>query len=169
MNERRFFVSDLSSLGDIKATSEYTYEQLEKIPGAADLIIHFATTLYRAPDEFEAHLPGSRSLTYRWCASAPTAGIATLRNNGALTSLALLASGINLDADHLTLEAFQKHLLRELHNTEFEPSFAMMEIKERPLVAIVPFEEPTGKVDQLLAALADRCFAAAYFRYLNLA
>ena len=86
-----------------------------------------------------------------------------------MTSFALLASGINPDADRLTLEAFQKHLLRELHNTQHEPSFAMMEIKERPLVAVVPFEEPQCKTDQLLAALTDRCFAAAYFRYLNLA
>jgi len=166
---RPFCVTDLNSLGDMKSTAEYGYEQLEKIPGAADLIIHFATSLYRSPQEFESHLPASKSLTFRWCASAPTAGIGTLRNNGALTSLALLASGINLDADHLTLDAFQKHLLRELHNTQHEPSFAMMDIQERPLVAVVPFEEPTGKADQLLAALADRCFAAAYFRYLNLA
>jgi hypothetical protein len=166
---RRFFVSDLSSLGDVKATAEYTYEQLEKIPGAADLIIHFATAIYRTPQEFESPLPVAPALTFRWHASAETAGIATLRNRGELVSLALLVSGINPEADRLTLEAFQKHQLRELHDTQFEPSFALMEIAQRPLVAVVPFAEPKEQIEQLATALADRCFAAAYFRYLNLA
>jgi hypothetical protein len=105
----------------------------------------------------------------RWLASAETAGIATLRNKGELTSLALLVSGQNVEADHLTLEAFQKHLLRELHGTAIEPSFALMEITQRPLVASVAFAAPKDQTQQLITALADRCFAAAYFRYLNLA
>lgn len=166
---RRFFVTDLTALGDVVATAEYQYEQLERIPGAAELIVQFSTALYRSPQEFEIALTLAPQMTYRWLASAETAGISTLRENGELASLGLLASGINREADHLTLEAFQKHLLRELHNTEHEPSFAMMHIAERPLVAVVPFREPRDKPAQLVAALADRCFAAAYFRYLNLA
>ena len=162
-------MSDLSGLGDVVATAEYTYEQLEQIPGAADLIVHFATLLYRSPAEFETLAPPSKGLTFRWSATSDTAGIATLRNHGELASLGLLVSGINAAADHLTLEAFQKHLLRELHDTEHEPSFALMEIPQRPLVAVVPFSEPSDPTDQLVTALADRCFAAAYFRYLNLA
>src|SRR5687767_12880729 len=103
---RRFFVADLDLRGDLRATAQYRYEQLEQIPGAADLIVHFATHLYRSPEEFEVPLPppslafaregGARGeLTYRWLASAPTAGITTLRNGGELASLALLASGVN--------------------------------------------------------------------------
>jgi hypothetical protein len=137
MSPGRFFVSDLSSTGDVVATAEYTYEILEKVPGAAELIAHLSTNLYRSPQEFETSLPHVPTLTMRWLASAKTAGIATLRNRGELTSLALLVSGQNPDADHLTLEAFAKHILRELHGTAIEPSFALMEIAQRPLVASV--------------------------------
>ena len=167
---RRFFVADLDLRGDLRATAEYRYEQLEQVPGAAELIVHFATHLYRSPQEFKVPLlRRSDAPVYRWRASAETAGIATLRNNGELASLAILASGLNPDADRLTLEAFQTHLLRELHGTPYEPAFGLRDVTDRPLVAVVAFAAPPAQVDRVLAALADRCFAAAYFRYLNLA
>ena len=113
--------------------------------------------------------PGAAEMTYRWTATAETAGITTLRRGGELASLGLLASGQNPEADRLTLEAFQTHLLRELHGTPYEPAFGLREVCERPLVAVVAFAAPSEQVEQVLVALADRCFAAAYFRYLNLA
>jgi hypothetical protein len=164
-----FFVADLNVRGELQALAEYGYATLEQIPGAAELIVHFATILYRQPEEFETPLPHGRDhMTYRWRASGETTGISTLRSRGELASVALLASGKNPDADHLTLDAFQKHLVRELHNTEFEPAFELMDLRPRPLVAVISFLEPTDKIDQLVLALADRCFAAAYFRYQNL-
>jgi hypothetical protein len=163
-----FHVADLSTRGDLVATAEYGYEQLEQVPAAAELIVQLATHLYRSPEEFETKLFPSQQLTFRWRSSAPTAGISTLRNGADLASLGLLASGLNRDADHATLAAFQSHLLRELHGTEFEPAFALMELTQRPLVVSVPFNAPDNKADQLLVALTDRCFAAAYFRYLHL-
>ena len=168
---RRFFVADLNLRGELRATAEYRYEQLEQVPGAGELIVSFATHLYRSPEEFEVALPprGRDHLRYRWRASAETAGIATLRNAGELASLALLASGINPEADGLTLGAFQTHLLRELHGTPYEPAFGLRDVTERPLVAVVAFAAPPEQIDQLVVALADRCFAAAFFRYLNLA
>jgi hypothetical protein len=167
---RRFFVADLNLRGDLKATAEYRYEQLEQVPGAAELIVHFATHLYRAPEEFEIPLdPRKAHLLYRWRASSDTTGITTLRNAGELASLAILASGRNSEADRLTLEAFQTHLLRELHGTPYEPAFGLREATDRPLVAVVAFAAPPEQADQVLVALADRCFAAAYFRYLGLA
>ena len=79
---RRFFVADLNLRGDLQATAEYRYEQLEQIPGAAELIVHFATHLYRHPEEFEVPLNRHKEhLIYRWRASAETAGITTLRAN----------------------------------------------------------------------------------------
>jgi len=164
-----FHVADLSTRGDLVATAEYGYDQLEQVPAAAELIVQLATHLYRSPEEFEAPLLPSRNLTFRWRSSAPTAGISTVRCDGQLASLGLLASGLNREADHATLAAFQSHLLHELRGTEFEPAFALMELTQRPLVVSVPFHAPEGKGDQLLLALADRCFAAAYFRYLRLA
>lgn len=167
---RRFFVADLTVRGDVRAMTEYGYEQLEQVPGAAELITHLAANLYREPAGFETVLPLSRQgLAFRWRPTADSAGIATLWRQGELTSLGLLAAGRDVEADRLTLEAFQRHLLRELHGTPYEASFALNEIAPRPLVAVVPFLEPTEAVDQLLAALADRCFAAAYFRYHGLA
>jgi hypothetical protein len=168
---RRFFVADLNLRGDLIATAEYRYEQLEQIPGAAELIIQLATQLYRTPAEFEIPLMrGKTHLSYRWRASSETTGITTLRHDGQLASLAILASGINSEADRLTMEAFQTHLLRELHGTPYEPAFGLREVGDsRPLVAVVAFAAPPEQTDQVLVALADRCFAAAYFRYLNLA
>jgi hypothetical protein len=40
-------------------------------------------------------------------------------------------------------------------------------VTERPLVAVVAFAAPNEQIEQVLVALADRCFAAAYFRYLE--
>src|SRR5437870_7714748 len=64
---RRYFVADLNARGEVRAVEEYHYEQLEQIPGAGDLIVHFATLLWRTPEEFETPLPQGRShLTFRW-------------------------------------------------------------------------------------------------------
>lgn len=167
---RRFFVADFNVKGEMRALQEYRYEDLERIPGADELIVRFSTALYRSPQTFELALPSVKAdTTFRWLASAETAGIATLRTAGHLTSISLLASGLDPSADHLTLEAFQHHLLRELHDTGVEPSFALMDLKPRPAVATINFKSPDEQADQLVAALSDRCFAASYFRYQNLA
>jgi len=107
-------------------------------------------------------------LVLRWSASAATAGIATVRFEDELMSLSLLASGLDADADTITLQAFQTHLLRELHDTGVEPAFALMELTQRPLIATINFRSPPNPAEQAVVALADRCFAAAYFRYHHL-
>ena len=58
--------------------------------------------------------------------------------------MSLLACGLDPSADKITLEAFQQHLLRELHDTGYEPAFALTEIEERPLVATINFAAPAG-------------------------
>ena len=73
------------------------------------------------------------------------------------------------NADRITLEAFQHHLLRELRDTAYEPAFALMELDERPLVASINFASPEEEIDRLAVALTDRCFGAAYFRTRDLA
>jgi hypothetical protein len=168
-----FHVADLSRTGDLVALETYGYAELEQVPGASELIVHFATNLYRSPEEFQVdlprELPSHRQWTYRWRASAPTAGIATLRHQAQLASLGLLASGLNSEADQITLGTFQQHLVQELRDTGFEPAFDLMQIAKRPLVVSIPFLEPAEAAEQMIVALADRCFAAAYFRYMNLA
>ena len=86
-----------------------------------------------------------------------------------LTAVSLLASGVSQVSDTLTLETFQKHLLRELHDTGFEPAFGLVGLTERPLSATFNVKSPDAHVDRLVAALADRCFAASYFRFQGLA
>lgn len=165
----QFWVADFNTRGELRSNMEYGYEQLERIPGASQLIAQFSSSLWRDPKEFETTL-GAGHLKFRWYASADTAGIGTLRVEGRLAAISLLASGIDRDADHVTLQAFQQHLLRELHDTGIEPSFSLLELKQRPLVATINFEQPIeAEVDQLLAALSDRCFAASFFRYQHLA
>ena len=169
---RRFFVADLNVRGEALAVAEYRYEDLERVPGAADLIVHLATNLYRSPEAFETVLPLSASgMSFRWQASAETAGVASSRTRGGeLASLGLLASGLNAEADRLTFAAFQQHLMTELRDTGYEPAFDLVRLRPRPIVASFDFAtEAEEKNDQLVLALVDRCFAAAYFRYLGLA
>jgi len=166
---RHFVVADLSPKGELQLKADYEYEQLELIPGAADLIGHFSGALWRSPEEFESPLPdGRRHMVLRWRASASTAGIATLRWHDTLASTSLLATGKDEAADRLTLAAAQTHLLRELHDTGFEPAFGLIEIPERPLLATINLQPPDDRHDRIIAALADRCFAAAYFRFQGL-
>ena len=155
--------------GELLAKQKYQYEQLEQIPGAGELIGEFSGLLYRSSEEFETPGSSGRGVAMRWRSSSPTSGILTLRCASALASVSLLASGLNVDADHLTFQAFQHHLVRGLHDTETEPAFALMDLTERPIVATINFESPAGQTDRLTVALADRCFAAAYFRFLQLA
>lgn len=165
-----FCVADLTARGELQLKAEYRYADLEQIPGAAELIGHFSGQLWQSPDAFEGPLPvQGTTLTFRWRSASPSSGIATLRTNGQLVAVSLLASGVSESTDNLTLETFQLHLLRELHDTGFEPAFALVDLRERPLSATFNFRSPVGHIDRLVAALADRCFAASYFRYNGLA
>jgi hypothetical protein len=165
-----FTIADLNARGELQLKAEYRYAELEQIPGAAELIGHFSGNIYRSPDEFEGPLPvNGTSLSFRWRSSSPSSGIATLRAGAELAAVSLLASGVSENTDTLTLETFQRHLLRELHDSGFEPAFALIELKERPLSATFNFKTPDAQIDRLVTALADRCFAAAYFRFQGLA
>lgn len=171
---RSFVVADLNARGELELQADYLYEHLEQIPGAADLIGHFSGCLWRSPAEFESPLPAGRThLTFRWRASSTTAGLATLRCRGELTSLSLLACGVHAETDALTFQAMQQHLLRELHDTGFEPAFDLLHLQRQanhqPLSATINFQSPEAPDDRVIAALADRCFAASYFRYQGLA
>lgn len=172
---KTFVVADLNSRGELELRGEYRYGLLEQVPGAAELIGTLSGFLWRSPDAFDEPLPtGGSPLTVRWRASGPTAGIATLRTeSGDLVSLTLLACGLNAEQDRLTLAAFQQHLLRGLHDTGYEPAFALMDLSkdlsDRPLAATINFHPPPDAAGRRVAALADRCFAAAYFRYHGLA
>jgi hypothetical protein len=163
-----FCVADLDARGDLHAQQVYSYDQLERIPHAADLIAGFSTALWRSPEAFDLEALLGRPVNFRWRASAPTAGIATLRCGGELSSLSLLVTGHDSAADQITLAAFQRHLLTELHDTGFEPAFDLIGLAQRPLVATINFKSPPAQSDQLVVALADRCFAASYFRYQRL-
>jgi hypothetical protein len=165
---KNFTVADLNVHGELQLKQAYDYVSLEQIPLAADLIVTMSTAIYRTPAEFELKLlrPG---MAFRWKAVADTAGIASLRSEGELASISLLASGIDADADAIVLQAFQSHLLRQLHDSGVEPAFALMNLPERPLVATINFLSPPDERDRMIVALADRCFAAAYFRSLQLA
>ena len=89
--------------------------------------------------------------------------------NGELAAFSLFVTGKEPEADRITLETFQRHLLRELRDTGFEPAFGLLGLTERPLVATINFAPPVEKADKIHVALADRCFAASYFRCQDLA
>jgi hypothetical protein len=165
-----FLVADLNTRGELQVRQMYSYAALEQIPGAAELIASASGALWREPELFEIPLISSPAkLKLRWAACAPTAGIVSIRQGSDLMSLTLLACGSDPAADTATLQAFQTHLLRELHDTGVEPAFALMELAERPLAATINFRSPDDPIAQQIVALSDRCFAAAYFRYHRLA
>ena len=167
---RRFFMADVNATGELRALAEYRYEQLEQIPGASDLIGTLSGAVWRSPQEFQVVLHDERpQLVLRWRASAATAGVATVWDGEALASVSLACSGLDEDADRITLDAYQRHLLHELRDTGYEPAFSLVHLRERPLLATVSFATPADPVDKILVAVADRCFGAAFFRYLSLA
>ncbi|HYE21832.1 MAG TPA: hypothetical protein VEA69_25560 [Tepidisphaeraceae bacterium] len=171
---RAFWVADLTAAGEVRLMQEYRYAHLERIPGAIDLIATFANYLWRSPEGFEARLPGSH-LSVRWVACSETSGLATLREQGGsgeaatLVSVSVLVCGREPADDAATLGPVQTHLLRELHDTGVEPAFDLVAIEQRPLVASLNFALPEGAEDRVRYALADRCFAAAFFRKAGLA
>jgi hypothetical protein len=163
-------MADLDARGDLQLRAEYQYDALTQIPGAAELIGELSGLLWRSPDQFEqANLADIAGLSFRWRSSAASAGIATVRSDGQLVSVSLLVCGQLPEQDVSTLRAFQTHLLRELHDTGIEPSFDLLSLEDRPLAATINFQPPADPIARALAALADRCFAAAYFRYQGLA
>jgi hypothetical protein len=167
---REFMVADLNSKGELQGRQLYSYSALEQIQGATDLIIRSSSAIWREPDGFQIPLnlpPGE--IVLRWVPTAKTAGIATIWNIDGLLSLSLLVCAIDPQVDAITLQTFQSHLLRELHDTGIEPAFDLMNIVERPMIATINFRSPDQPHEQYIVALADRCFAAAYFRSQSLA
>jgi hypothetical protein len=163
-----FWVIDLTGTGEVQLKQEYDYLSLEQLEGAAEMIGIFSSHLWRSPEGFDVELAGAE-LNMRWRACADGAGIATLRQGEELISLSALLSGQVADADAATLQALQSHLVRELHDTGYEPAFDLVHLRERPLVASMNFAAPKTAKGRGLFALADRCFAASYFRKLGLA
>jgi hypothetical protein len=164
-----FWVVDLTGTGEVRLKQEYEYRLLEPLPGAMDLIGLFSMHLWRSPEEFLVSLPGGGTLNMRWRSVSETSGYATLRDREELVSLSVFLCGREPEDGAATLKPLQLHLVRELHDTGFEPAFDLMNIRERPLLASINFRSPEGVGDQLLSALADRCFAASYFRKQGLA
>ena len=173
---RQYWVADLKANGELRGCTPYHYEHLEQLPGCAELIGVLSGAIWRDPSEFEIDLQTAAapiadappSLGLRWLATADTAGLMTLRASGQLVSITVLASGVNVEADQHTMSALQQHLVAELHGTRFEPSFALLSLHDRPLAATIDIASPDLRAAHATAALADRCFAAAYFRYLRL-
>lgn len=165
-----FTVVDLTPQCEARRQAYYTYELLEQIPGAAELIGFCTGAIWSNPEEFEQALPpGLGELTLRWRALARSAGIMTVRTRDpspVVLSLSLLVAGLDPDADRATLQAYQQHVIREFHGTCIEPSFDLMDVAQRPMVATVILAPPREE-DRWILALLDRCFAAAYFRRLG--
>jgi hypothetical protein len=169
---KSFWVADLTAAGELRDKLAYTHALLEHIPGAAELMGDLAGRLYAQPAGFDlSWRTAGGAVHFRWRASSPsaTAGVATVRWDEQLASVSLLAAGQEPDADQIALKTFQQHLMAELRDTGYEPAFALLDLAERPLVVTVAFSPPPDVPRQRIVALADRCFAAALFRFLGLA
>jgi len=167
---RVFFVADLNAKGELRHITEYDYVTLERIPGASELIGCCSGALWKSPEEAQFVLSDEHGTWLRWRSTAVGTGIATVRRAaGDLVSISLLASGLTLESEATTLGVFQQHLVRELRQTPFEPAFDLLQLTQRPLLATMTFLSGPGDKEHMVEALADRAFAAAYFRYLQMA
>ena len=162
-----YTVADLTVRGELMSKQSYTYGLLEQVPGAGDLIVSLATQLYRSPEGFEWNV--NDDLIFHWRGISTSTGLGFTRCDGVLMSLSVLACGLDDDDDRITLESLHRHWLKESRQIGMEPSFALMELKERPLVAIFDLGAPVRQEDKIAVSLLDRCFAAAFFRYHGLA
>lgn len=165
-----FHVADLNTQGEVRSVEEYSYAALEQIPGCMELMADFSRELYPRPADFEIEFCSrDEPIVFRWAATSQTSGIATTRSGKRLLTLSVLASGISATSDRTTLDAIQSRIIRELHDSGVEPAFGFINLKERPLVATLTLADPSLSTNQVIVALADRCFAASYFRLLQLA
>jgi len=165
---RGFTAIDLTPQCEVCLEARYEYELLERIEGASELIGAFSGEIWKNSQTFDVKLLASNAMQLRWRALAKTAGIAVVSDGKRTLSISLLASGQDPDADSITLNAFQTHVVHNLKNTGFEPAFDLQEIWQRPLIATIGLFMPEGQVNRRIFALTDRCFAAAYFRRLGL-
>jgi hypothetical protein len=169
-----FTVVDLTAQCEVRSVAHYTYPLLEQIEAAAELIGFCSGQLWQSPEEFDVCLPPSlAALALRWRSVATTAGILSVRSSpapagSAALSLSLLAGGVEPEADRLTLQTFQQHVVRQLHDTPFEPAFDLLHLWQRPLLATLALSPPAQERDRWAFALIDRCFAASFFRRIGL-
>lgn len=163
-----FVVADLTPTCEVRSSTSYRYDLLQQIEQAPELIADLAAAIWRSPEAFDMKVgPGGR-LHLRWRALAESSGIATLSDPTSCLSVSLVCGGLNIEAEQIALSAFHSHILRKLHDTQYEASFAVLQIKQRPLLATLGLAAPKEASDHTIFALADRCFAAAYFRRLGL-
>ena len=178
---RSFWVADLSASGEMLLKERYEYGLLEQLPGAAELIGDLAGRLYRSPEGFELDLAGG-TVRFRWVACSPTCGIISFRLKDRrrpadrrgpagepLAAFGVLLSGFDAEDDAVVCRAVQNRLVDELRDTGFEPGFDLIGLKERPLLASFDCATQLAAPQRAVLAVADRCFAAAYFRRLALA
>lgn len=166
---RSYWVADLKANGELQSEAPYDYAHLERLPGCAELIGHLSGALWASCETFEIDLATTPTrLWLRWQATAPSAGLMTLRWQNRVVSITVLASGIDRDLDDSTIGVLQRKLVQELHDTGHEAAFSLTDLHRRPLAATINIATPDEPTLHLITAVADRCFAAAYFRYLGL-
>src|SRR5580658_4252856 len=158
-----FFVADLNPLGELREITEYDTSSLERISCAAALIRLCSKELAKNSDTFETPITPNGKTALRWRATGQGTGVLTVRSaDGELVSVSVLAATEQTDA--ATFMVLQQHLVRQLRQTRFEPAFDLMQIKQRPVLATITFTCPDEPDERMARALADRAFAAAYFR-----
>jgi hypothetical protein len=164
-----FTVVDLTPQCEIRACVRYSYDLLERIEGAPDLIGRLSSAIWATPDGFDLALGPTRGILLKWRPTSESTGIATIRSGDQTLSVSIICSGVDASADQSTLQAFQSHIFRQLHTTSFEASFELLGVPDRPLLATLSLFPPPAEQDRGVFALADRCLAAAYFRRSGLA
>lgn len=141
-------------------------DTVELRPAAVEV---FRDLLERHGEHFRVPLPvrGLEHLELHWDqygAGAP----ATFWSRGAPITTSALASGHDAADDWAVLAALHDLMLQFFRDSPFEPSFVLLDVAERPLLATLPIPAPTICPDIGIIADAETCLAAAFFLWLEM-
>lgn len=127
------------------------------------------TALRASPDGFSILLPQTMGnpVTLCWRAASRTAGVVEFTLGRALAARSLVLCGVEKAAEREVLRAFNKQARRWgnvwIRYGEGDPR--IYSIKERPLMVTVFHVDKNDHERQLGVGIAQRAFAAAYFRF----
>jgi hypothetical protein len=163
---------------------EFTHE-MEVLPGTAhgwfhredigedgpifDAVAPLMDDLRQSPAGFETKLHdprGGRPMLIRWRPHSQTAGTAEFWMNGTLAARSLLLCGVEKSAEWRALRQFNREAPRRWRTADDDPRAAprLLQLHERPLYASIIFLDKNDATRRVVLLIAQRAFAAAYFR-----
>ena len=154
-----FIVADLNVRGELQLKASYEYEQLEQVPGAADLIAHPSSE--KSGKALRNGGSPDCGLAKPTCICAgdppppPPAWRRLQRRRPGFAEAGRLRDRRRGGSDHPGRRS-SGIFCASCATPAMKPAFGLMDLKERPLVATINFRSPSDPTDQL-----DSCWPTA--------